>query len=301
MGSYLSVENFTQGEIPVDVPNYNSDHPPTPKIPFCGPSFPEIKPKKIYKTNALVNLNKSSVSLKKVSEDSDKYAISFTCDFQVSGTVQIYALCQETIDDNSVTEKIQLISTDPDVQRTVGIPISVEAGKNIIIQGTEENGGIIHLEDVKYQTVDTIRNIWHFIVFLHGNDINSGVYEQYSYFQVLTKNSIEAKLITQKVTLYEREAEQLKVSSFFISEIYGLKDLNSESECVVCLTNEKDTCILPCRHVCLCHSCANTLRLQSEKCPICRTYISELIYLSVTPSLEETKNGQTNIELKTVE
>lgn len=32
----------------------------------------------------------------------------------------------------------------------------------------------------------------------------------------------------------------------------------------------RDTLILPCRHLCLCNACADTLRYQANNCPICR-------------------------------
>ncbi|KAI8871559.1 hypothetical protein GQ42DRAFT_173750 [Ramicandelaber brevisporus] len=41
-------------------------------------------------------------------------------------------------------------------------------------------------------------------------------------------------------------------------------------ECVICLTDTRDTILLPCRHLCLCSECAEALRLQSNKCPVCR-------------------------------
>ncbi|KAL0179660.1 hypothetical protein M9458_025102, partial [Cirrhinus mrigala] len=49
-------------------------------------------------------------------------------------------------------------------------------------------------------------------------------------------------------------------------------DENSDnsSECVVCLSDLRDTLILPCRHLCLCNACADTLRYQANNCPICR-------------------------------
>jgi len=41
-------------------------------------------------------------------------------------------------------------------------------------------------------------------------------------------------------------------------------------ECVVCLSQRRDTLFLPCRHMCLCLPCAESLCQQSDKCPICR-------------------------------
>lgn len=52
----------------------------------------------------------------------------------------------------------------------------------------------------------------------------------------------------------------------------SVEDENSDnsSECVVCLSDLRDTLILPCRHLCLCNACADTLRYQANNCPICR-------------------------------
>lgn len=57
-----------------------------------------------------------------------------------------------------------------------------------------------------------------------------------------------------------------------LSCIQPSDDENSDNsnECVVCLSDLRDTLILPCRHLCLCNSCADTLRYQANNCPICR-------------------------------
>uniref|UniRef100_A0A674F1Y9 E3 ubiquitin-protein ligase n=1 Tax=Salmo trutta TaxID=8032 RepID=A0A674F1Y9_SALTR len=72
--------------------------------------------------------------------------------------------------------------------------------------------------------------------------------------------------------------------SYLLQEIYGIENkYNSQeskvaddeisdnsAECVVCLSDVRDTLILPCRHLCLCNACADTLRYQANCCPICR-------------------------------
>ncbi|XP_054570663.1 E3 ubiquitin-protein ligase MGRN1 isoform X3 [Eptesicus fuscus] len=71
--------------------------------------------------------------------------------------------------------------------------------------------------------------------------------------------------------------------SYLLQEIYGIENKNNQetkpsdeensdnsNECVVCLSDLRDTLILPCRHLCLCNSCADTLRYQASNCPICR-------------------------------
>ncbi|XP_047337048.1 probable E3 ubiquitin-protein ligase LUL4 [Impatiens glandulifera] len=73
-----------------------------------------------------------------------------------------------------------------------------------------------------------------------------------------------------------------------LREIYGIgnaaegfKDDDPGKDCVICMTELKDTAVLPCRHMCMCGECAKALRLQSNKCPICRQPIEELIEIKV--------------------
>ncbi|KAL7003044.1 putative E3 ubiquitin-protein ligase lul4 [Sarracenia purpurea var. burkii] len=74
-----------------------------------------------------------------------------------------------------------------------------------------------------------------------------------------------------------------------LHEIYGIgssteatsSDDDSGKECVICMTEPKNTAVLPCRHMCMCSECAKELRLQSNKCPICRQPIKELMEIKV--------------------
>jgi hypothetical protein len=50
-------------------------------------------------------------------------------------------------------------------------------------------------------------------------------------------------------------------------------------ECVVCLCDLRDTLILPCRHLCLCYACADSLRYQASNCPICRIPFRALLQI----------------------
>lgn len=67
-----------------------------------------------------------------------------------------------------------------------------------------------------------------------------------------------------------------KFSDSFISINIG-SDEHSGGECVICLTEPRDTLFLPCRHMCICLGCAQTLGTGDGKCPLCRqTYQSIL-------------------------
>jgi hypothetical protein len=57
-------------------------------------------------------------------------------------------------------------------------------------------------------------------------------------------------------------------------------DDDDDTLCVICITNEKDTAVLPCRHMCLCKGCAQELMRHTPKCPVCRGPISQLLHMS---------------------
>lgn len=50
-------------------------------------------------------------------------------------------------------------------------------------------------------------------------------------------------------------------------------------ECVICMSEPRDTLILPCRHLCLCAACADSLRYQANNCPICRAPFRALLQI----------------------
>jgi len=55
-------------------------------------------------------------------------------------------------------------------------------------------------------------------------------------------------------------------------------DLNG-TDCVICLSEARDTTVLPCRHLCLCNRCAEVLRANSRRCPICRQPVSSMLQI----------------------
>ncbi|KAM8947105.1 E3 ubiquitin ligase RNF157 isoform 1-T1 [Pelodytes ibericus] len=81
--------------------------------------------------------------------------------------------------------------------------------------------------------------------------------------------------------------------SYLLQEIYGIENKynshdskvtedevsDNSAECVVCLSDVRDTLILPCRHLCLCNTCADTLRYQASNCPICRLPFRALLQI----------------------
>jgi hypothetical protein len=58
--------------------------------------------------------------------------------------------------------------------------------------------------------------------------------------------------------------------------LFGASD-----ECAICMSSERNTITLPCRHLCLCKGCADVLKNQSSKCPICRQVYTSLLHIEI--------------------
>lgn len=78
-------------------------------------------------------------------------------------------------------------------------------------------------------------------------------------------------LVTRTVLIGDRVVD--------LHDVYGLAEIR---ECVVCLCDQSDTSILPCRHLCVCRECADRLmqaRPGDRKCPVCRALVVNLLTL----------------------
>lgn len=59
---------------------------------------------------------------------------------------------------------------------------------------------------------------------------------------------------------------------------------NENTMCVVCLSDPRDTSLMPCRHMCVCYECATDLVGRNMDCPMCRQPVKSLLKLNVAAS-----------------
>lgn len=69
-------------------------------------------------------------------------------------------------------------------------------------------------------------------------------------------------------------------------EVFGAESRDPAvlgQDCVICMSALRDTTVLPCRHMCLCGTCAEAMRsrvqYRSYRCPICRERVSSLLQI----------------------
>lgn len=114
-------------------------------------------------------------------------------------------------------------------------------------------------------------------------------------FDRATSGVYTAKAIKQEI--------MLRGTVYVLQEIYGMgrgdraqpprpqsidEVQDDGSDCVVCMNEPREVMVLPCRHMCLCQGCADMLRFQSNKCPICRSMVQSLLRVR----MDETEETQ---------
>ena len=50
-------------------------------------------------------------------------------------------------------------------------------------------------------------------------------------------------------------------------------DQNESALCVVCISNPKTVLLLPCRHMCVCPTCYDSILRVEPLCPLCRAHV----------------------------
>lgn len=79
-------------------------------------------------------------------------------------------------------------------------------------------------------------------------------------------------------TIYEAQKDEDQKKPIKESEIAKKSDVAEDSDlCKICLDNELDVLVMPCKHLCLCSECADMIKNKGQNCPMCRSAVDELI------------------------
>ena len=93
---------------------------------------------------------------------------------------------------------------------------------------------------------------------------------------------------------FKIETQKLKTFGMWI-EIHDIYNSSLDNgECLICCTNLRNTIFLPCKHACTCNTCAHSLKMRNNPCPICKNQIKDLLILEVD---EKVNNINMNMEV----
>nr|WBO26474.1 RING3 type E3 ubiquitin ligase [Aquilaria sinensis] len=236
-----------------------------------------------------VNVHKHTLKLEVDEHNPEHQLVSFVFDALFDGSITIYYFAKEEVG-------CKFVPVFPEAHMPVRISFQKGLGQKFRQpSGTGIDLGFFELDDLSKPSPE--EDIFPLVIVAETSVHPSSTDEHVS---DLAPSKSANMQITQTV-LEKNDGNVFDVKvirqilwvdgvRYELREIYGLgstsaaetfDDGDSGKECVICMTENKDTAVLPCRHMCMCSECAKELRLQTNKCPICRQPIEELIEIKI--------------------
>lgn len=295
-GNYFASHFFMGGE------KFDTPHPEgylfgeNMDLNFLGNrpvQFPYVTPaphEPVKTLRSLVNIRKDSLRLVRYKDDGDTptddgvkprvlYGVEFTFDSDARVAITIYCQAFEEFSNGMAVYSPKspvMVSETVHCKRGVSQQFSLPSFRIDFSEWKEE--------DLNF---DLDRGVFPMVIQAvvdEGDDCLGHAHVLLAAFERHVDGSFSVKPLKQK-QIVDRV-------SYLLQEIYGIENKNNQetkpsddensdnsNECVVCLSDLRDTLILPCRHLCLCNSCADTLRYQANNCPICRLPFRALLQI----------------------
>uniref|UniRef100_A0A8C5G8A8 E3 ubiquitin-protein ligase n=1 Tax=Gouania willdenowi TaxID=441366 RepID=A0A8C5G8A8_GOUWI len=283
-GNYFASHFFMGGE------KFDTPHPEgylfgeNMDLNFLGNrpvQFPYVTPaphEPVKTLRSLVNIRKDSLRLNQ-NMFKVQYGVEFTFDADARVAITLYCQAFEEFSNGMAVysaKEPSMVSETVHYKRGVSQQFSMPSFKMDINEWKEE--------DLNF---DLDRGVFPLVIQAvvdEGDDCLGHAHVLLAAFERHVDGSFSVKPLKQK-QIVDRV-------SYLLQEIYGIENKNNQetkpsddensdnsNECVVCLSDLRDTLILPCRHLCLCNSCADTLRYQANNCPICRLPFRALLQI----------------------
>eukprot|EP01066_Platyproteum_vivax_P014872 Platyproteum_vivax@DN6638_c0_g1_i1.p1 len=229
-----------------------------------------------------VNMQKNTLKLI-FDEKEELYYLSFDFDAALPCTLTVRFGVLETIDSHTNTQNFEQM----DPSRPMYDPETFPAKLKQSYQSNRRQATDLtaHLGDFVGSNDDDIIYLFPIVIELKVDGSENKRQFTYGTFMLDDAKRWKIQVIKQKVQLGQCTREIREI--FGSGRKQGSSEVTEEEilngrECVICLAAERDTAVVPCRHMCLCQDCANILRLQSNKCPICREPVSSLLRIKNT-------------------
>ncbi|XP_021770600.1 probable E3 ubiquitin-protein ligase LOG2 [Chenopodium quinoa] len=256
-----------------------------PMIP--PPATPYIEHQKAVTIRNDVNLKKESLRVERDSENPGKFLVAFTFDATVAGSITIIFFAKEG-------ENCKLTPTKESILPPVIVHFEQGLGQNFI----QPSGTGIAFS--MFEEAELLQDVDVYPLAIKADACPANLTDADGEPVPGSTNS----QITQAVFDKDKGEYKVKVLKqilwvngmrYELQEIYGIgnsveSDFDGNDpgkECVICLSEPRDTTVLPCRHMCMCSGCAKVLRFQTNRCPICRQPVERLLEIKVNNGNEE--------------
>ncbi|KAK0397379.1 hypothetical protein QR680_002105 [Steinernema hermaphroditum] len=234
--------------------------------------------------NSLINVRRDSVKLNKISDaDSTNengeqdckiaYRLEFILDCDCDCYVQIHFCAKEVVSGNNV----QIASRHPTIKSSEKYYFRIGASQlfdRFTFRPEHYDISLLHYESGQFFPVVIEVRTEEYGLPEQVQTTLASVEQSTDHSQILVLKPLKQKLIVDGVT-------------YLLQEIFGIENKDYDcsavdengSECIICMSDVRDTVILPCRHLCICNGCAETLRYKLNNCPICRSPFRALLQL----------------------
>ncbi|KAH6826408.1 RING/U-box superfamily protein [Perilla frutescens var. hirtella] len=277
---------------PYYVPQISGWGPSTAPLPPAAPAqlAPYVDHQSAKKIKNDVNVHKDTIKLQLDDLNPDCHLVTFTFDALVDGRITILYFAKEG-------ENCRFTPVYPEIV-PVKIPFQKGLGQKFCQpSGTGVDLGFFDTDDLSKPAPGD--DIYPLVILaescLESTPMDGGLKEEVLNASahaphaqiteaVLEKKgdgNFQVKVIKQILSIDGARYELREIFGISDSDESAISDVESGKECIICLTEAKNTAVLPCRHMCLCSDCAKELRLQSNKCPVCRQPIKELLEIKV--------------------
>uniref|UniRef100_A0A0C9RNP6 RING-type E3 ubiquitin transferase n=1 Tax=Wollemia nobilis TaxID=56998 RepID=A0A0C9RNP6_9CONI len=244
-----------------------------------------------------VNLKKETLKLERDEENPDKFLVTFTFDSMVPGSISIFFFAKEGVN-------CSLTALKPHVFTPVRVPFEKGLGQKF--RQPSGTGIDLCLVDEAELTKEGQEEVFPLVIRAEASPTSQTVDDSNATSQQI--GSPLPKSVNSQITqaVFEKKENgdyRVKVIKqilwvdgvrYELQEIYGIGnsagnefDANDPGkECVICMSEPRDTTVLPCRHMCMCSECAKLLRFQTNRCPICRRPVERLMEIKVNKTEE---------------
>ncbi|KAL0555488.1 hypothetical protein IC582_009435 [Cucumis melo] len=260
-----------------------------PYGPPMPPQTPYVEHQKAVTIRNDVNLKKETLKVEPDEENPGQYLVSFTFDATVAGSITIFFFAKEGEDCNLTAVKEDIFQpVTVHFEQGLGQKFRQPSGTGIDFSKFEESEFLKVNDTDVYPLVVKAEASTDTQTGPDGTPVPDPMNSQITQ-AVFAKDKGEYQVRVLKQILW------VNGMRYELQEIYGIGnsvegDVDGNDpgkECVICLSEPRDTTVLPCRHMCMCSGCAKVLRFQTNRCPICRQPVDRLLEIRVSNGPEE--------------
>ncbi|XP_052173427.1 probable E3 ubiquitin-protein ligase LOG2 [Diospyros lotus] len=269
-------------------PPYDHHHrpPPPPMYPMMHPPpAPYVEHQKAVTIRNDVNLKKETLQIEPDEQYPGRFLVSFTFDATVAGSITVMFFGKEG-------EGCSLIPT----KESLLAPVTVQFGQGLGQKFRQPSGTGIDFS--MFEEAELLKEgdmeVYPLAVKAEASPVSeNGSGDGSAESGTTTSQITKAVFEKDKGKYHAKVMKQIlwvNGKRYELQEIYGIGNSvdgdfdgnDPGKECVICLSEPRDTAVLPCRHMCMCSGCAKVLKFQTTRCPICRQPVERLLEIKVS-------------------